>query len=240
MPQPRVRTASAAIALVLAGTAALGGCGSGSDAGPAPAIVTGSGSGSSASPAPSASATSPSPLTPTAPATASYTAADVEFAAAMLVYQSQGMALVEMLRGRAVEPRVSLLAATIAAGQAPVVPRTARWLRTWGESAATVRALRAGVVPGPRVRPVLGEPFGPGVSSTPGLLTAAELRALARIRDVDAFTTAWATAMVRHHGGAVEVARVELRDGRWPQARTLAQQIVDVQSAEILSLRGLI
>lgn len=46
--------------------------------------------------------------------------------------------------------------------------------------------------------------------------------------------------MIAHHEGAVTMARDELRDGQNPQARELAQKIIDDQQAEIVKMRGML
>ena len=46
--------------------------------------------------------------------------------------------------------------------------------------------------------------------------------------------------MIEHHEGAVTMARAELKDGENPQARELAQQILDAQEQEIDEMRGLL
>lgn len=44
--------------------------------------------------------------------------------------------------------------------------------------------------------------------------------------------------MIPHHQSAVDAAKVELRDGKNPQVRALAQRIVTAQEAEIRQMRA--
>ena len=46
--------------------------------------------------------------------------------------------------------------------------------------------------------------------------------------------------MIAHHEGAVEMAQDVLADGSNAEVRTLAQAIVDTQTAEIATLRALL
>lgn len=50
----------------------------------------------------------------------------------------------------------------------------------------------------------------------------------------------FARAMISHHQGAIEMARLELRYGRSARLRRLAQGIVVEQSQEIALLRGVL
>ena len=46
--------------------------------------------------------------------------------------------------------------------------------------------------------------------------------------------------MIAHHEGAVQMAQTELADGINPEARALAQKIIDAQQAEIGQMRQLL
>ena len=48
----------------------------------------------------------------------------------------------------------------------------------------------------------------------------------------------FAAAMLAHHEGAVDMARVELRYGRDPDLRRLAEAIIAAQEAEITMMRN--
>jgi uncharacterized protein (DUF305 family) len=46
--------------------------------------------------------------------------------------------------------------------------------------------------------------------------------------------------MIAHHEGAIDMAQDVLKDGVNPEARSLAQGIIDGQTAEITTLRNLL
>jgi uncharacterized protein (DUF305 family) len=73
----------------------------------------------------------------------------------------------------------------------------------------------------------------------PGMMTSDDMGSLEDASDAD-FQTMWLEMMVEHHEGAVEMAKDEQRDGQYKPAVDLAGTIVESQSAEIATMKGLL
>jgi uncharacterized protein (DUF305 family) len=78
-----------------------------------------------------------------------------------------------------------------------------------------------------------------GSDQMPGMMSAADMTALEKAPDSD-FQAMWLRMMVRHHEGAITMAKAEIADGRYGPAKDLAQQIIDGQQAEIDQMKQLL
>ena len=72
-----------------------------------------------------------------------------------------------------------------------------------------------------------------------GMMSDQEMRQLSNTTG-PSFDRMWLQLMIRHHQGAVATAQTELAAGTNPDAKKLAQTIIDGQTAEIRTMTGLL
>lgn len=165
--------------------------------------------------------------TPTAigtPAKEPVNAADVNFASMMILQHTQGMAMVDLALKQAVDAKVKALAPKIKAGDVPELARMSGWFTSVGN------AVPSGV----------HDMSMPGMEGKPqGVMSATEMTDLGKATG-SGFDRMWLQLMIRHHQGAVAMAREELAKGSSPDAKQVAQSIVDRQSAEIATMTSIL
>ncbi|MEU6487476.1 DUF305 domain-containing protein [Streptomyces sp. NPDC046887] len=215
-PSARTRRAAGAAAALTAAALLLAGCGGADSTG-----STGhSGHGATSTPAPSASASASAD-----PGEGARNAADTAFAQGMIPHHRQAIAMAELARDRAGSAEVRALAAAIDKEQGPEIATLTGWLTAWGERVPAEE-------PG-------GHDGHEGGHAMAGMMSGAEMDRLERASG-KAFDRAFLELMVRHHEGAVQMARTELAEGVHRPARTLAESVVASQSAEITRMRKLL
>lgn len=156
--------------------------------------------------------------------------ADSAFAADMIQHHAQAMAMVNLTVDRPVSPEFGALSEGIRDAQGPEIEIMADWLQEWGEKVPeTVND---------HVHHDLGT-VPEGTEDMPGMMSAAEMTALETASDAD-FPRMWLEMMIRHHRGAVEMSRTELKDGRFQPAVDLARSIISSQEAEIEQMNGML
>ena len=72
-----------------------------------------------------------------------------------------------------------------------------------------------------------------------GMMSADDMAALDAAEGAEA-ARLFLEQMITHHEGAIEMAQVELSEGRHPDVIALAQTIADAQTAEIALMRDLL
>lgn len=167
-----------------------------------------------------AQAPSPSAASPTAQG--QHNAADVAFAQGMIPHHRQAVEMADLAPSRAASPEVKKLAEEIKKAQDPEIKTLSGWLTSWGEQVPAEDA---------------GDHAGHGAGS--GMMTAEEMDRLGKASG-KAFDTAFMELMIKHHEGAVAMARTERAQGAFSEAKVMADAIISSQTAEIATMKGLL
>lgn len=155
--------------------------------------------------------------TPSAPATAGHNAEDVMFAQMMIPHHQQAITMARQATAKASSPQVKQLAARIENAQQPEIAMMTGWLRSWG-------------APMPRAG---------GIHMGEGMMSEHDMARLGTLSG-NAFDRAFLQMMIKHHQGAVTMARTEQARGSNGEAKALAASIANSQSAEIATMRGML
>lgn len=159
-----------------------------------------------------------------APATGAKNDADVEFATMMIPHHAQAVGMAAMAPNQGTDPKVKALAAKVKAAQAPEIARMTGWLTGWGAP----------------VPDTAGDSGMSGMDDQAGgMMSGQEMTDLGKATG-SGFDRMWLQSMIRHHEGAVDMARTQLAKGINPDAKKLAQSIIDSQSAEIAEMKSIL
>jgi uncharacterized protein (DUF305 family) len=158
-----------------------------------------------------------------APAAAGHNADDVTFAQQMVPHHGQALDMAKLVPSRSTDPKVLDLASRIEKAQDPEIRQMQGWLTTWG----------AGM-------PGMTHESMPGMGgSMPGMMSADDMKQLEAAKGAE-FDKVWLHMMIRHHQGAIDMAKTELAKGGDADAKALARKIIDAQQAEITEMQGLL
>lgn len=156
-----------------------------------------------------------------APATG-HNDADVAFASHMILHHQQALQMSGMAKWQATSAEVKQRATAITAVQEPEMKQMTGWLTGWGKP-----------VPSPSHSDHSVE------DSIPGMMTEDEMHELGKTKG-SMFDRVWIQMMIRHHQGAVTMAKAEQASGKSPATIALAKKIVTGQSAEVGRLKRLL
>ncbi len=152
--------------------------------------------------------------------------ADITFAEGMIPHHAQAVAMSTMAAGRAASPQVKDLAARIQAAQQPEIDQMSGFLRAWN-------------APVPNTQGGMGQLDHGASGGMPGMMSGDQMRQLGQASGA-AFDRMFLQMMIAHHQGAVTMAKTELSDGQNPDARQLAQRIIEAQQREITEMQTLL
>jgi uncharacterized protein (DUF305 family) len=145
--------------------------------------------------------------------------ADVMFAQMMIPHHEQAVVMSDaMLAKPDIASEVTTLATQIKNAQQPEIDQMRGWLKTWGASEQ-------------------GDHHGH--TGMDGMLTDQELDALKSAQGTQA-EKLFLTGMIKHHEGAVAMAKEVQANGADPGVRTLADAIITGQQAEIDQMKKLL
>lgn len=152
---------------------------------------------------------------------AQFNDADVTFAQDMIPHHRQAIEMAMLADGRADRPEVKSLATDIERAQDPEIQTMTGWLEAWGEEV-----------------PEHASGMDHGGTDMPGMMSAEDMKALGQASGA-AFDRMFLEMMIRHHEGAIQMARTEQANGKNADAIALAKQIEAAQTAEIATMREL-
>ncbi|WP_405575655.1 DUF305 domain-containing protein [Streptomyces sp. NBC_01167] len=162
-----------------------------------------------------------SPTSSASTAQGQYNAADVAFAKGMIPHHRQAVEMAGLALTRAESVEVKKLAGEVKKAQGPEIKTLSGWLTTWGEQVPAEGAMDHSA-------------HGRG-----GMMTAEEMDKLKNSSGT-AFDTAFMEMMIKHHEGAVAMAKTEKADGSFAEAKTMADSIITSQTAEIARMNDLL
>ncbi|MFF8386922.1 DUF305 domain-containing protein [Streptomyces kanasensis] len=187
------------------------------------AACGGSGSGSTGHVGHGATPSSASSAPASGPASQDrHNAADVAFAQGMIPHHRQAVQMADLAPSRAASPEVRKLAEDIEKAQDPEIRTLSEWLVSWGEKV-----------------PAEGAADHSHHAGMEGMMSAEDMAALGKSSG-KAFDTAFLEMMIRHHEGAVTMAKAERERGAYPAATKMADAIAASQSAEIAEMKRLL
>jgi len=143
-----------------------------------------------------------------------FDSADVMFAQMMIPHHEQAVEMSTLAETRATDPVIVALAAQIKAAQGPEIEKMMAWLQAAGA-------------------PNADDHMGHGM---PGILSDTQLAELEAASGSE-FDRLFATEMIAHHEGAIEMAK-KVENSANSEVSALAKNIIASQTAEIAQLKA--
>jgi len=173
------------------------------------------------------------PSTPSRPTAAGpHNEADVAFATGMIPHHGQAITMAQMALSTSTNPKVKDLATAIKAAQDPEIQTMSGWLTGWAQPVPAATGGHDMSQMGSTTSSTSGSPAMGGMG---GMMTDQEMEQLSKATGA-AFDRMWLQMMVKHHQGAVAMSQTELATGTNPDAKQLAQAIIDSQTKEITTM----
>lgn len=161
--------------------------------------------------------------------------ADVSFATDMIPHHAQALVMVDMTRGRDLDPEFETLTGQISDAQGPEIETMTQWLRDWDQPIPETSRDHVNA----EGHSDMDGMSGMNTDDMPGMMSDDELDEL-DASNGSTFETMWLTMMIQHHEGAIEMANTEIADGKYAGSISLAGDIVTAQEAEITQMETML
>lgn len=171
---------------------------------------------------------------------AAHNQADIDFAQGMIPHHQQAVQMSTLAAQRASSLQVKDLAAGIQGAQQPEIDQMQGMLKAWD-------APKSGGMNGMSGMKGMDHSNMPGMSSMrqgsmngmPGMMSDADMQQLGQASGAP-FDTMFLKMMISHHQGAVTMSQTEQNNGKNPDAKALAQRIIDAQQREITQMQNML
>lgn len=139
--------------------------------------------------------------------------ADITFVQGMIPHHRQAVDMADLVLERGSNATVKDLARRIRNAQEPEIQIMTGWLTTWGKS----------------IQPPMSHD---GMDTEHGMMSNQEMASMEALTGSD-LDKMFVEMMIRHHQGAIAMARTEVDSGQFPDATALARSIATSQQAEV-------
>jgi uncharacterized protein (DUF305 family) len=153
---------------------------------------------------------------------AGYNSDDIAFATNMIPHHQQAVEMSALVFDRSTNPGLVKLSSDIAAAQGPEIETMKVFLVQWKENPDTDTGSGHG-----------------GHGGMQGMVDDATMTRLASLNGTE-FDRLWLESMIAHHQGAIEMAKSELANGENVDAKSLANNIITTQQAEIGQMKQML
>jgi uncharacterized protein (DUF305 family) len=142
--------------------------------------------------------------------------ADIMFTTMMIPHHEQAIEMADLILDKdGIDAEVLALAETIKAAQGPEIELMESWLDDWGTA--------------------MGEMGGMG----DGMMSDTDMEALEDATGDEA-SRLFLEQMIEHHEGAIDMAQTEVDNGENPDVVSLAESIIQSQTAEIATMEEIL
>lgn len=168
----------------------------------------------------------PGPSTPPGASQAAASDFDQAFIDMMVPHHRSASEMAELAQDRAEHQELQTLAGEIIEAQEAEIAQMKEWREAWFGSAETPPMDAMPLLPGMEMEGMDGMEMGERATMDMTM----DIEAL---RDAEPFDLAFIDAMVSHHESAIDAGEIALEESQNPDIRTLAEEIISSQQAEI-------